>query len=517
MFDRMKKVVCAALLTAFAVALAGCGAGGDAPEADGKKMNISVFAWNIEGMGTDPEAPVYQALSEKFHVDFTPITATQSQWKEKLNLLFSSNDLPDLFMSPGFETVQFEKWAQEGFLLPMSDYAGQYKNISAVLQQYDNLTKNMFDGKQYGLPVKNGEGNEEGTICNHTLWIRKDWLNALGLQAPTTTEELYAVAKAFATQDPDGNGVQDTYGYSSNGTWWLYPVMNMFDASYYNFAMKDGKYQPECLSDNMKAAVAYLHTMFQEGILDPDFVVNTEDQIFEKFITGKVGMFYNGVGKTYNKIYDKFKSAYPDKDPKDMFTFCEVIEGPGGVRRIDGKDAYYCITCINNSISEKKRDKILEILEYLLSEEGRTLTHYGIENEHYKKENGEIVNILPANADGTQQQIIDIDSTAQMRILVDWTAPADSDVPNREEYLASMESPRTYAKTDPLRYLKLDESVFSTADKKTLGDMTLQAVTNMIMSKNNTIDSEFEKYKTNWLSTKGELYISEINRLADVK
>lgn len=513
---KMKKILLFALVFCLLVSsLAGCGFGINMDDsANGEKMQISVFAWELDAMGSDPEAPVYKALSEKFNVEFVPVSATQSQWKEKLNLLFASNDVPDLFLTPGFETVQFKKWAAEGFLLPISDYADGYMNIENVLDKYKNLTQQMSDGKHYGIPSKNGEGNDDGTLCNHLMWIRKDWLKNLNLKKPTTTDELLKVATAFANDDPDGNGKKDTYGYSANGTWWLYPVFNMFDASYYSFENVDGQYMPECLSEDMREGVKYLHNMYLTGALDPDFVINTEDQLFEKFITGKIGIFYNAAGPVYNKLYDKFKSAYPDKEPKDLFDYCEVMTGPNGKKRIDGKDAYFGITCINNNVDEAKREKILSILDYMLSEEGMKLMSYGIEGVHYKEENGEIINLIAPKADGSEQLIGDIDATAKMKTLVDWTRAIDNTIPNKEEYLASYESPRENAKTDPLRYISLDEEVFGTPDKKVLGDMTLQAVTDMIMTEEENIDTMFDDYVKQWKATKGELYISEINRLA---
>ena len=49
---------------------------------------------------------------------------------------------------------------------------------------------------------------KEMSIAN-TWIIRQDWLDKLGLETPTTTDELYEVLKAFRTEDPNGNGVQD--------------------------------------------------------------------------------------------------------------------------------------------------------------------------------------------------------------------------------------------------------------------------------------------------------------------
>ena len=75
-----------------------------------------------------------------------------------------------------------------------------------------------IDGKHYGIPYSRQA---------QTLMIRKDWLEKLGLKAPTTWPEMLGVAKAFATADPDGDGKADTYGMvvpgsAQNGyvAWW---------------------------------------------------------------------------------------------------------------------------------------------------------------------------------------------------------------------------------------------------------------------------------------------------------
>ena len=59
----------------------------------------------------------------------------------------------------------------------------------------------------YGLPQLSAA---DGT-CD-LLWIRTDWLDNLGLKAPTTMDELLEVARAFRYDDPDGNGQDDTWG-----------------------------------------------------------------------------------------------------------------------------------------------------------------------------------------------------------------------------------------------------------------------------------------------------------------
>ena len=53
----------------------------------------------------------------------------------------------------------------------------------------------------------------------YKIWINQTWLDNLGLDVPTTTEELYTVLKAFKENDPNGNGIQDEYPLVG-GTGW---------------------------------------------------------------------------------------------------------------------------------------------------------------------------------------------------------------------------------------------------------------------------------------------------------
>ena len=50
-------------------------------------------------------------------------------------------------------------------------------------------------------------------MCSFYPFYRQDWLTKLNLQVPTTVDEYYNVATAFASQDPDGNGKKDTYAF----------------------------------------------------------------------------------------------------------------------------------------------------------------------------------------------------------------------------------------------------------------------------------------------------------------
>ena len=101
----MKKRITALLLVMTLVfGIAGCGGNETAKDeltSDGK-LKLSVFMWDLDTRGSGDD-PIYDKLSEKFKVEFEPVTATYAQWREKLNLLFASGDIPDFFICAGTE------------------------------------------------------------------------------------------------------------------------------------------------------------------------------------------------------------------------------------------------------------------------------------------------------------------------------------------------------------------------------------------------------------------------------
>lgn len=136
------------------------------------------------------------------------IAAAGDDYTQKLTMAIASNELPDLMDLPPEE---FSELANAGMLADITD--SYEKDASDLLKQTIEvdggiqLASAKVDGKLYGLPQLSAA---DGT-CD-LLWIRTDWLENLGLKAPTTMDELIEVAKAFRYNDPDGNGQDDTWG-----------------------------------------------------------------------------------------------------------------------------------------------------------------------------------------------------------------------------------------------------------------------------------------------------------------
>ncbi len=234
------------------------------------------------------------AYKEKLNIDVQyEWIVNQAEYTQKLNLAISSGDIPD-FLS--VNATQLQQLAEAELIIPIGDlydqYATEFTKATLIEETPSVFDAAYYDGKLYGLP-------ETAASCDSTsfLWIRNDWLEKLNLQVPTTMEELLAVAEAFATQDPDGNGLNDTYGLMLDKSLWnawceLEGFFNGYGAYPNIWVEKDGNLvygsvQPEC-----KDALATLADLYARKIIDPEFNVKDGGAEAEIAVSGRGGMFF---------------------------------------------------------------------------------------------------------------------------------------------------------------------------------------------------------------------------------
>jgi putative aldouronate transport system substrate-binding protein len=136
------------------------------------------------------------------------------------------------------------------------------------------------------------------------MYIRTDWLAALGLDVPRTIEELNAVAFAFTMQDPDGNGKPDTYGIafdqgdSGNGAG--APGGIAFDAIAAAYGIYPGHWIEQegggliydSINPRMRDVLSLLQEWYKQGVIDPEFAVKDLSRVGQDIQNGKVGIVF---------------------------------------------------------------------------------------------------------------------------------------------------------------------------------------------------------------------------------
>ncbi|MDR2751428.1 MAG: extracellular solute-binding protein [Clostridiales bacterium] len=222
---------------------------------------------------------------------------TSGAYNDKLNMQLASGDLPDIVHSYQYDL--FKNAYNAGYVKDITDTYAQYASdyLLECQQKYPGSFDYVsFDGRLHGISFFN-DNRAGGTL----LWIRDDWLENLGLSAPKTIDELYDLAYAFTFNDPDGNGVADTFGLGINKDLitdytTIYGLLSGFgvpaegDGTYFRGA--DGKMTNAYLQPGVADALGFLNKLYVDGILDPEFTVKDANVMQEDIASGKIGMAF---------------------------------------------------------------------------------------------------------------------------------------------------------------------------------------------------------------------------------
>lgn len=222
----MKKRAIGSLVLVSAMAMGSTGAfAADATKnADGKydpEITITIGKQLDENTGRYGDGedinknPMTELTRESLGINMetTLLGGDASNYETKLRLaLTSSDDLPDVF--PVYSAQLAADMIESGMVKDITDDITNLMpdRLKEIYDQYPNTYSTVTkDGKIYGMAVS--PHLTEGEV----MIIRQDWLDNLGLEAPTTIDEFEEVIRAFTEDDPDGNGEKDTYGFTYEG------------------------------------------------------------------------------------------------------------------------------------------------------------------------------------------------------------------------------------------------------------------------------------------------------------
>ena len=182
----------------------------------------------------------------------------------KYNVLFAAGGAPDLIWS--YDNALKNQLIAQQELMPLDDLIAKSTTYKKLLEDNPGLKKvsTAADGHIYQF------GRLNGLTPNQVLMIRNDWLKKLGLAVPQTTDELLNVAKAFAKQDPDGNGKADTHGIALSFLTG-YVIDAMFGNGGGSPILQDGKVQVNPW-DRVKADAEFQKQAFDAGACRQGFL-----------------------------------------------------------------------------------------------------------------------------------------------------------------------------------------------------------------------------------------------------
>lgn len=212
-------------------------------------------------------------------IELNIIQPPHQQYMDKLLVSFTSIDAPQICeILPEYLPLMISR----EIALPLDDYIKDSEFIKDFNSSFLNSLRS-HDGKIYGFPTRDGGG------C--VTYVRKDWLDRLGLSIPETWDDFYKMLYSFTYNDPDGNGINDTRGYtdikSASEDWYNRAVMLDARTEIY---FKNGNWIDGFTEPAMIDALKRLRQIYQEGLIDPNITTNTTFTARNRFISSDVGV-----------------------------------------------------------------------------------------------------------------------------------------------------------------------------------------------------------------------------------
>ncbi len=322
-----------------------------------------------------------KAIQEYTGTKLEVIWVPNDAYEEKVNTLIASTSLPQITSIRETTSAGFINATRAGMFWDLTPYIELFPNLSSI---DETVMKNVqTDGRQFLIP------RTRATI-RAGIAIRTDWLDNLGLEMPDTIEEFHDILYAFTFDDPDGNGVHDTYGLS------------MYDQGLKNFATQlsiymggsngwaadsAGNITSEYDSEEYKRALIWFRDCYEEGLINNDFpIVNDKTA---NFTNGKAGAVFLGNLEDAVTTLNSLTQVNPDAT-------CGVLQiltdGSDGEPHIPGYQGYTGAIAIPKTAvpDEENLLSVLAFLDKMGNPEMLDLFNWGIEGETYHVVNGKV-------------------------------------------------------------------------------------------------------------------------------
>ncbi|WP_308639498.1 extracellular solute-binding protein [Paenibacillus silvisoli] len=364
-------------------------------------MDISIAMWGIgDALPDGVEDPVLDAISKKLNITIKPVNVTWDDYAQKIQVWAASDQLPDLFAIDAVTSPNLTSWATQGIIHQLPDDLSAYPTLAKMMEGPDfqayKFPLGDPNGKFFSIPRPNFR-DANLNANSHGIIIRKDWMQNVGIaKAPETFDEFIALMKAFAEKDPDQNGKKDTVGLTAYSPAWLPYLMQAYEPGLMGgvstWIRNNGQWIPSFTTDRATEGVKAIKKLYDEGGLDKDIATIKGSEGIDKFASGIAGAYaHDTVPGTLLQIKTKYEQLNPGKKFEDAFMIMPPLKNVDGNYYRFYDTGIWSESYINAKADDAKVDRILRLFDFLLSEEGFNLTHFGIEGVDYVKQGDKIV------------------------------------------------------------------------------------------------------------------------------
>jgi len=316
----------------------------------GVSQSYAATTLNVWIRASNDSKNIYKQEAEKFEektgIKIEYFNAT-TDFEQRLARATAGNALPDLIFNDAASLGQFIQLGIAEEIDPQAIAGGDQ------LFQTAWKSTRYIDGKYYGVPT---------SAQTFALFVRKDWREKLGLPQPKSWDDIQALAKAFTTQDPDGNGKNDTYGFivpasTTRGyaSWFMSSFIWQAGGDFVK--EESGKFSASLNTPEVAQAMTFMRAMMCDKVTQPGAINATTADVIPSFRSGQSGMFFSG----------PYHIALFDKDPgKDNFEVIPAVGPKGEATLAEG-------TTVFMMKSSVQKEAARQFIEFMISPEGQEI------------------------------------------------------------------------------------------------------------------------------------------------
>ncbi len=315
------------------------------------------------------------------HMEFVLLPSSDA--RTKLNLMLNDGSYPDVILY-GLNKQDMLTYAEEGIFIPINDlyeqYGDNYKKLFEERPQYEGAAY-APDGNMYGF-LDVGE-------CYHCqaypkLWYNTEWLQSMGLSMPETIDEFEQVLTAAKNSDYNGNGQADEIPLTGAQQWdcmleWY--LMNSFipvDKTTMSH-VENGKIVFSADKDEFKEGLAWMHKLYEEGLIDPTAFSQKADQMQQ------VIRFDQNLVFAYVADHFAIGIDMEDRHMNEITTAMLPLEGPNGLRLQPHNDYVDSASSFNWFITDNCKDPVsaFKLGDFLMGDEASMVGMFGEEGTYW--------------------------------------------------------------------------------------------------------------------------------------
>ncbi len=232
----------------------------------------------------------FQAAGEEFAKTHPGVTVTSvsyptDQWFGRVISSINTDTAPDLIYNNYERVIRIETQTER--LMDLTNVLAGAGDTSFLTDADKSVAS--YGGKMIILPTQRVQMG---------FGVRTSWLEKVGESFPATWEDAMRVAARFQTEDPDGNGQADTFGFALEAAK-PRDLIHMLDLFMFGSGLRHTLIDQngEVVIDeplHAQILVEFMKTFTDYGFVAPDTINHSFGEMYQVIEGGRAGMFRVG-------------------------------------------------------------------------------------------------------------------------------------------------------------------------------------------------------------------------------